>query len=360
MKLVWSTLGLLLAATLAQAQCLATGIDYTDGGQYVIDASSTKNFSFATIFSGCDAYWTTPILHDPDGEAHACSDLNMGASGVQQISFCNLSFSQITTGNWSVTLIGSNFTLERDFYLVAGPVQTVTYTVTPTVIVGYTTTPIASTTTITSSRKVTALFPGPTVTASCSERYVSLTTSLRQSTTVLTSTVIRTSTSGSTTLRWTVFDQIVTASCHLDSAPSPRADHLMQSGQHIKLKVGSKDGYGAGAPQVKEVAATTITYVETTHTSSSTFTTIAPTPTRTETTYQTTTSSITLPLSTFCYNPTLVTQTVTVTPAPSFITNTLYSTKTDKLTLYIITTMNTTISNAASATACWREGGLYY
>lgn len=56
----------------------------------------------------------------------------------------NLSFSQITTGNWSVTLIGSNFTLERDFYLVAGPVQTVTYTVTPTVIVGYTTTPIAS------------------------------------------------------------------------------------------------------------------------------------------------------------------------------------------------------------------------
>jgi len=56
----------------------------------------------------------------------------------------NLPFSQITTGNWSVTIIGSNFTLERDFYLVAGPVETVTYTVTPTVIVGYTTTPIAS------------------------------------------------------------------------------------------------------------------------------------------------------------------------------------------------------------------------
>ncbi|OIW29296.1 hypothetical protein CONLIGDRAFT_414078 [Coniochaeta ligniaria NRRL 30616] len=144
MKLAWSTLGFLLAASVAQGQCNATGIDYTDGGQYVIDAGSTKNFSFATIFSGCDAYSTIPILYDPDGEAHACSDLNMAVSGIQQISFCDLTFSQITTGNWSITIIGSNFTLERDFYLVAGPVETVTYTVTPTVIVGYTTTPIAS------------------------------------------------------------------------------------------------------------------------------------------------------------------------------------------------------------------------
>ncbi|KAB5571741.1 hypothetical protein GE09DRAFT_1282260 [Coniochaeta sp. 2T2.1] len=354
---VWSVLGLLLAATRVYADCIATGIDYTDGGQYMIDASSSKNFSFATIFSGCDEYSTNPILHDPAGEAHTCSGLNMGASGVQQISSCDLPLSQITTGNWSVTIIGSNFTLERDFFLVAGPVETVTYTVTPTVIVGYTTTPVASTTTLISTRRVTALFPGPTVTASCSERYVSLTTSLRQSTTVVTSTVTRTSTSGSTTLRWTVFDQISTASCHLDAAPSPRADHIMQDSEHFKLKAGSSV---VSAPQIKEVTATTITYVETTYTSSSTFTTIAPTPTRTEITYQTATSSITLPLSTFCYNPTVVTQTLTVTPAPSFITNTLYSTKTDKLTLYIITTMNTTISDAASATACWRAGGLYY
>lgn len=52
MKLVFSILGLVLAATVAEAQCNATGIDYTDGGQYVVDASSTKNFSFATVFSG--------------------------------------------------------------------------------------------------------------------------------------------------------------------------------------------------------------------------------------------------------------------------------------------------------------------
>lgn len=202
----------------------------------------------------------------------------MGADGVQQISYCNIALSQVTSGDWSVTIIGGNFTLERDFFLVAGPVETVTYTITPTVIVGYTSTPRAATTTLTSSRRVTALFPGPTVTASCPERYVSLTTSLRQSTTVLTSTVTRTSTSGSTTLRWTVFDQIATASCHIDAAPTPRLDHLQQSVEHVRLSAGKvEDG-----PKVQEVAAATITYVEMTYTSSSTFTTIAPTPTRTE------------------------------------------------------------------------------
>ena len=52
MMLAWSVLGLVLTATLVQGQCNATGIDYTDGGQYVVDASSNKNFSFATVFSG--------------------------------------------------------------------------------------------------------------------------------------------------------------------------------------------------------------------------------------------------------------------------------------------------------------------
>jgi hypothetical protein len=52
MKLLWSSLGVLLVTKLAQAECIATGIDYTDRGQYVVDTSSSKDFSFATIFSG--------------------------------------------------------------------------------------------------------------------------------------------------------------------------------------------------------------------------------------------------------------------------------------------------------------------
>lgn len=46
------TLGIALAPALVQGECKATGIDYTDGGRYVIDASSTSNFTFATVFSG--------------------------------------------------------------------------------------------------------------------------------------------------------------------------------------------------------------------------------------------------------------------------------------------------------------------
>lgn len=132
--------------------------------------------------------------------------------------------------------------------------------------------------TSTLSRRVTALFPGPTLTTSCSERSVLLTASLRQSTILLTSTIVRTQTSGSTILQSTIFDQIATAVCHTDTVASPRADHVLLDSSNFKADTVQR------AAGVAEVAATTtVTYVETTYTSSSTFTTIAPTPTRTET-----------------------------------------------------------------------------
>jgi len=54
-----SSLSLLLAWCLLvlqtfgqEEQCKATGIDFTDGGTYAIDSSSTRDFTFATEFSG--------------------------------------------------------------------------------------------------------------------------------------------------------------------------------------------------------------------------------------------------------------------------------------------------------------------
>lgn len=55
-----------------------------------------------------------------------------------------------------------------------------------------------------------------------------MTSSLIQSTETFTTRVTRTATSGSTTLRSTVYGQEVTATCHYDdAAPTVQADHVL-------------------------------------------------------------------------------------------------------------------------------------
>ncbi|KAK1763830.1 hypothetical protein QBC33DRAFT_212342 [Phialemonium atrogriseum] len=370
---------LLALPAFAQDECTATGVDFTDGGTYSVDSSSTSKFTFATIFSGCDGT-ANPILHAPDGgDDYTCSSLDMSRDRTQQISTCDITFSEITSGNWSITMVNptTNETLERIFYLVAAATERVTTTVTPTVIVGYTSTPLGSTIIETVDRTLTQLFPAATVTSTCTQRSQTVTSSLIQSTETFTTRVTRTATSGSTTLRSTVYGQEVTATCHYDdAAPTVQADHVLvpavkhqgekkrRHSRHIYDRAGRgiyRDQAEDEAPAKREVAATTVTIVETTFTYSSTFTTIAPTPMTTETTIDQTTISVTPSPSIVCGNPTVVTQTVTVTPPPASETGTIYLTTTDQLTLWIITTMDTTtISVPASATACWDDGGVYY
>lgn len=166
------------------------------------------------------------------------------------------------------------------------------------------------------SRTLTQLFPAETVTATCTQRSLTLTDTLRRSTETVTTNVTRTVTSGSTTLSSTVYRDTVTASCHTEPSSPPQADHVVFL---IKNKRWSGRGiYGRGryqpapratvAPKgmhaltisgcvairrarltllaerdVAQPAATTVTVVETTYTYKTTFTTIAPTPTSTET-----------------------------------------------------------------------------
>ena len=46
-----------LAARGAQADCICSGLDYTNGGSYLIDASSTNDFVFTSEFSGMLELW---------------------------------------------------------------------------------------------------------------------------------------------------------------------------------------------------------------------------------------------------------------------------------------------------------------
>jgi len=41
-----------LAATGARADCICSGLDYTNGGSYLIDGSSSNNFVFTSEFAG--------------------------------------------------------------------------------------------------------------------------------------------------------------------------------------------------------------------------------------------------------------------------------------------------------------------
>ena len=41
-----------LAARGARADCICSGLDYTNGGSYLIDGSSDKNFVFTSEFAG--------------------------------------------------------------------------------------------------------------------------------------------------------------------------------------------------------------------------------------------------------------------------------------------------------------------
>ena len=41
-----------LAARGVQADCICSGLDYTNGGSYLIDGSSSKDFVFTSEFAG--------------------------------------------------------------------------------------------------------------------------------------------------------------------------------------------------------------------------------------------------------------------------------------------------------------------
>lgn len=90
--------------------------------------------------------------------------VDKGQQSTDKILSSDITFSEITSGNWSITMVNpdTNETLERIFYLVAAATERVTTTVsrrdvslycptvaniiqvTPTVIVGYTSTPLGS------------------------------------------------------------------------------------------------------------------------------------------------------------------------------------------------------------------------
>lgn len=77
----WAVVGMLLAGAWAQeenAECTCSGLDYADGGSYLVDGNSENEFTFYSVFQGIrgfqsgsqtrEAKWTRllRILHHSD------------------------------------------------------------------------------------------------------------------------------------------------------------------------------------------------------------------------------------------------------------------------------------------------------
>ncbi|KAK1768270.1 hypothetical protein QBC33DRAFT_558430 [Phialemonium atrogriseum] len=237
--LIFYTALLASCVSLAQAQeCSSTGLDYTNGGSYLIDGTSDDYFVFTSAFSGCDDTDISPILIDPDGNDYSCTDIATQPDDTDQVSQCDIRFSEMTSGEWSVIIQSQDFdfAVERVFTLTVGAADVVTVTVVPTVVVGVTSTPEA--TTITNDIYETDIFtaePG-TVTQECEVPTQTIVQYIPGETTTVYTTIQRVETNGAVTQYYdTTLESW--ASCHWpetrvrptsDRAPPPQSQSSRQ------------------------------------------------------------------------------------------------------------------------------------
>lgn len=329
---------LALVAVRVSAQCVSYGIDYANGGEYYIDASSNQYFSFVTVFQGCQMETINPVLVDPNNNQYSCSSINTLPAGNQMTSTCGIPFSAMKSGQWRIIMAGQQVQVQRTMTFTVGLPETTTITATPTIVIGITSTPVAQTVQSTVVQTVTLILVPSTVTAPCNGATQTVTNYQAGRTATVQSTIVRTVTDGQRTSSWqtTVTTQ---ASCHY---PTKKRDLEERE-------------YAA-------VAAQTVTYTQTTYTVTQTVVTTVPRATTTEIAFRTTTATVAPPASTICADGGRPAVTVTVNPGGQgqvTQTNIVYSTTRLAGTVWVGQTAYTTISNAASATACWRAGGWY-
>ncbi|KAK3906716.1 hypothetical protein C8A05DRAFT_40471 [Staphylotrichum tortipilum] len=323
----------------ANADCTSYGVDYSSGGSYYIDSASNQYFSFVNVFQGCSQETISPVLVGPDDSVYACSDISTTPAGTQITSTCGIPFSAMRSGRWKIVISGRQISSQRTITLTVGVPQTTWVTATPTVVVGYTTTARAQTILTTLVLTETLIVVPRTVTAPCNGATRTITNYQQTPTVVVISTATRTATDGQVTSFWTTTVS-ATATCHY---PQNKRDVAAT----------------AATAAVAAVAAVTSTYTQTTYTVTSTSVTTVPARTTTELVVRTTTATVTPSPSTVCAggNPGV---TITVTrgnPVPVTQTDVVYLTTHLSGTVWVGQTQFTTVTNSASATACWRAGG---
>ncbi|KAM7220448.1 hypothetical protein V8F06_004227 [Rhypophila decipiens] len=143
-RFTWAALTTLLLGVYAQdqPQCSCFGLDYTNGGSYLVDGNSDSNFAFTSVFTGCIDSSIIPILVSPDGIAYECTSIETQPDNTDQASQCAITYAEMRSGAWTIIIQSQDFdfTVQRQFSLTVGASNTVTVTETPTITEGVTST----------------------------------------------------------------------------------------------------------------------------------------------------------------------------------------------------------------------------
>ncbi|KAK3984688.1 hypothetical protein QBC44DRAFT_252319, partial [Cladorrhinum sp. PSN332] len=103
-------------------ECSCSGLDYTNGGSYLVDGNSDDDFTFTSVFEGCFEATITPVLVSPDAIGYECSPVESQQDGVEQASACPIAYSEMISGMWIIVLDvpEHEFTVQRQFNLTIG------------------------------------------------------------------------------------------------------------------------------------------------------------------------------------------------------------------------------------------------
>jgi hypothetical protein len=378
------------------AICYSYGVDFLDEGHYFIDSRLAEKFSTVSYFQGCNPDFADVLLAEPrdvSSTEYLCDQLFTTPDNQLMTSTCPIQKNQMKSGHWILTVTGNNgddgqpFAWQRDLYLTVGTPVTTTFT--PTVTFSIASTPIETQTTTTVFTNV--ITTGPFSTVTLPSGVAKDTKTVTPAATTITSSKTMTKTSISSTKVFTVTTKTVTATCTTPTLPGrpdkplvysptlihpaalatpttiPKRHRFMRKTDRAvdvewaralieaaKQRRAEKAREAASplerrAPDAPVVTITADVPVNTTTTI------LAPASTTTETVLVSTTATSTLPAATVFFG--LATSTVTLATPTKTQLKLSYATTTKTVTFGATLTKYTTVTPAASVSACKKAGG---
>lgn len=149
-KIASAALALLPFVPSALCDCESFGVDFQSGGTYFQNVESTDPFTAVQEFTGCQNDTSHNIFVDPNGDQTECTQTEMVPNDTPQLLTCSQwPKDKLYTGDWSLLIISNNgdadpIAYQRDFSLTVGTQATTT--VTPTVTVSDSNTPVVNVT----------------------------------------------------------------------------------------------------------------------------------------------------------------------------------------------------------------------
>jgi hypothetical protein len=378
------------------AICYSYGVDFVDEGSYFINSQLNEQFGSVSYFKGCNQEVADVVLIEPDesgGEEYICEQIPTYPDNQFETSLCPIQKKQMTSGHWLLLILGNNgdggqpFAWQRDLYLTVGTPATSTFT--PTATFSYITTPVETrTSTTTDVEEVTI---GPLFTITLPSGIAKKTKTVKPKAVKTTSTKYLTITKLSLTNIFGVTTQTATATCTTPGHPArpdkpcrhsptkihpaalvtpttiPKLHRFMRKADraidiewarariHTAKQKRAEKAHTAASPLKRRAPDSSVITVTADVPVNTTTTITAPASITTETVEIDETTTTTLPPETVYKG--VSTNTITLpTPTKTKLRISL-ATTTKVITMGAILTKHTTVTPAASISACKEAGG---